>query len=186
MAERHPERLAMFTFTVNDILVMSGVYIGTINRIGWGYTGSTVAEMLQGSTRLFTYAFQPDRNHEPDANEKSTEFKDLDESRTLLNTNWGPFWVAIGDIVIVAAACCVPLILRRQSDCFLLVGGCVLIDSPLQNNNIKDLATDPGISPIMHGSAWDETKLEKYCIRCVLSGPPSYGGSSKFKRLSWA
>ncbi|KAF4629987.1 hypothetical protein G7Y89_g8156 [Cudoniella acicularis] len=165
LAEQNPERLAMFSIMADNMLVTSGVYIGTVDRIGWGCTGSAAADLLSGSTRLFTYVYQTDRHHEPGTKRKSVECQELEESRTMLNTNWGPFWMEVGDIVILAAICCVPLVLRPQRDYYRFVGGCLLIDSSLQKESILEIATDPGLSPIMHGSAWDEKKLEEFRIR---------------------
>jgi hypothetical protein len=59
------------------------------------------------------------------------------------------------------------LVLRRDGDAYLFVGGCWLIDSELHggvDSDQFDIEDDPGFSTIMHGSAWDETKVEDFRV----------------------
>lgn len=86
---------------------------------------------------------------------------------TLLNASWGPPKIVTGDIIIVSNVCNVPLVLRyATASTFHFVGGCCLVDSVLQGvaDEFADLATDPGFSDIMHGSAWDESRVEQFRI----------------------
>jgi hypothetical protein len=72
------------------------------------------------------------------------------------DTSWGPCHAAIGDIIIVAAGCKIPLVLRKAEDGkYLFVGGCWLIDSEPQMDISGKVNTreESGISPIMFGSA---------------------------------
>lgn len=53
-----------------------------------------------------------------------------------------------------------------SEDSYLIVGGCCLVDSELEGlgDGFGDLAQDPGVSLIMQGSAWDESKLKDFYI----------------------
>jgi hypothetical protein len=75
---------------------------------------------------------------------------------TFRNTSWGPIHSTIGDIIIIAAGCKIPLVLRPIDDGkFLFVGACWLIDSELvMDKSAKvDVKKESGYSPIMFGSA---------------------------------
>jgi hypothetical protein len=76
------------------------------------------------------------------------------------NTSWGPYWVEVGDIIIVVKGSFLPLVLRRTSDYYLFVGACYLIDSQIfqveEEGGRAFTADDPGFSSIMCGSVWDE------------------------------
>jgi hypothetical protein len=86
------------------------------------------------------------------------------------NSSWGPHWAERGDVIIISPVCSVPSVLRRDGGAYLFVGGCWLIDSELQDivddeTSLRDqIKNVPGFSTIMHGSAWDETKLEDFRI----------------------
>lgn len=71
------------------------------------------------------------------------------------NSSWGPCKAEIGDIIIVAAGCKIPLVLRKHGENYLLVGGCWLI-----NKRIKDFRKlqeqDDGFAGIMFGAAVKE------------------------------
>jgi hypothetical protein len=55
------------------------------------------------------------------------------ESVTVMNTSWGPWWTEVGDIIIVATLCGIPLVLRRyRDDSYVFIGCCWLIDSQVE------------------------------------------------------
>jgi hypothetical protein len=81
------------------------------------------------------------------------------------SSNWSPHWAERGDVIMVSPLCTVPLVLRRDEDAYLFVGGCWLVDSKLQGHPSKKLKDDPGFSTIMHGSAWNKRKLEHFRIK---------------------
>jgi hypothetical protein len=83
----------------------------------------------------------------------------------MYNSSWGPHWAERGDVIIISPLCTIPLVLRRDGDAYLFVGGCCLIDSELQSRIGSDFdGNDPGFSTIMHGNAWDEKKVEEFRI----------------------
>ena len=70
---------------------------------------------------------------------------------TFENTSWGPCKAEIGDIIIVAAGCKIPLVLRKHDCHYLFVGACWLIDSQIED--ITELKKkDSAFSPLMYGS----------------------------------
>jgi hypothetical protein len=139
------------------ILIISGVYVGVVTRV---YTCSLQFDMLEESNqvmRLIEY-------DEHDSGLDNPAAGDLDpQSKNIYNTSWGPFWVERGDIIIISVLCATPIVIRRAGDSYLFVGGCLLIGSELKGT--EELIDDPGISPIMTGSAWDITKLETFRIK---------------------
>jgi len=72
--------------------------------------------------------------------------------KNLYTTSGGPFWVR--DLIIISTICPTPLIIRRDIDFYLFVGGCWLIDGELQGpgENVPDqVFNDSGTSSIMKG-----------------------------------
>lgn len=113
------------------------------------------------SLKLFRYNQDPSRDSLPRVAEEAASMMNL------TNSSWGPHWAERGDVIIISPMCTIPLVLRRDGDAHLFVGGCWLIDSELQSGtgfNELDIAKDPAFSTIMHGSAWDETKVEDFRI----------------------
>jgi hypothetical protein len=81
---------------------------------------------------------------------------------TLTNSSWSPSKIEIDEIIVISRWSPVPLVLRKLGDSYLFVGACCLIDSELRGSTKEHGAfgADPGILSIMHGSAWDETRIE--------------------------
>jgi hypothetical protein len=73
------------------------------------------------------------------------------------NTSWCPWWINIGDIVIVVPGVSLPLVVSKvpKSNDWWLLGCCRLIDSTLETeeSHVIVVEPDPGYSPIMYGSA---------------------------------
>lgn len=89
-----------------------------------------------------------------------------------LNTSWAPHRTEVGDIIVVAMGCCVPLVLRRDGEGYLFVGMCWLITSRILTRvrgGSPGFDTDPGFEEIMRGGIWREVgaagRLEKFRIR---------------------
>jgi hypothetical protein len=81
---------------------------------------------------------------------------------TFENTSWGPCKAEKGDIIVVAAGCNIPLVLRRHEDKYLCVGGCWLIESQIDLTKLKRGAgKQQGFSNIMYGSVVE--KIGKIC-----------------------
>lgn len=58
-----------------------------------------------------------------------------------------------GDIIVVAAGCKIPLVLRRYEDKYLFVDGCWLIESQIDLTKLKrGSGKEEGFSKIMYGS----------------------------------
>jgi hypothetical protein len=73
---------------------------------------------------------------------------------TFENTNWGPCKAEAGDIILVAAGSKIPLVLRKDGNRFLFVGGCFLVDSQIDVTKLKlNCGQLEGFSKIMYGSA---------------------------------
>jgi hypothetical protein len=61
------------------------------------------------------------------------------------------------DILVVAAGCTIPLVLRRYEDKYLFVGGCWLIDSKIDVRELKPRCGElEGFSRIMYGSVVEQ------------------------------
>ncbi|KAM0328166.1 hypothetical protein ACHAQA_005573 [Verticillium albo-atrum] len=76
---------------------------------------------------------------------------------TIRTASWGPCHAAVGDTIIVAPGSSMPFVLRWAAEAgggtggHLFVGACWLVNSELQD--VNQLGTDPGFSPVMFGSA---------------------------------
>lgn len=86
---------------------------------------------------------------------------------TFENTSWGPCKSQIGDVIIVAAGCKIPLVLRPYDNAYLFVGCCWLIDKEIRD--FTKLENDPGFSPIMFGSLAGDIgntgPIEKFVVK---------------------
>jgi hypothetical protein len=85
--------------------------------------------------------------------------EDLEEhlTPTIENTSWGPCMAEKKDILVVAAGCTIPLVLRRYEDKYLFVGGCWLIDSKIDVRELKPQCGElKGFSRIMYGSVVEQ------------------------------
>jgi hypothetical protein len=163
-------------FTVeDDILNLFGVYVGVVTRVFTSNLEFTWEKHIQDwkkashtTMRLFQY----------DQNANGGDHlipKDLhSQSGDMYNTSWGPFWVESGDIIIISDVCPTPMVIRRDGDSYLFVGGCWLIDEELQGPEefideelvAEELIKDPGTSSIMRGSAtWENAKVETFRIK---------------------
>lgn len=159
-----------------DSLILSGIYIGAVQTVSCIELSVNNKFPPTKFTRmkLFTY------NRDVPASNNSSEIRLLApptltkvETNTLvpaeamLTQSWGPPKTEPEDIIIISPMCSVPLVLRRVSAVsYLLVGGCFLVASKLdrgEDENVNIL-NDPGFSTIMHGSAWDESKVQDYYI----------------------
>ena len=156
-------------FTVEeDILILSGVYVGAVTRVFTSNLEYSWEEASHTTMRLFQY----DQNANGGDNSIP---KDLhNQSGNMYNTSWGPFWVESGDIIIISGVCPTPMVIRRDGDSYLFVGGCWLIDEELQGPEesideelvVEELIKDPGTSSIMRiSAAWDDAKVETFRIK---------------------
>jgi hypothetical protein len=76
---------------------------------------------------------------------------------TFENTNWGPCKAEAGDIIVVVAGSKIPLVLRKEVDRFLFVGGCLLVDSRIDVTKLKlGCGEQEGFSKIMYGSVVED------------------------------
>jgi hypothetical protein len=146
-----------------EILILKGVYVAVVTDvyIAEFKNADQAREDETLELKLINY------NDYPAARWKSTKVDLLPSpcgerkrAPTPENTSWGPYWVEVEDIIIVAKGSSLPLVLRRTSDYYLLVGACFLIDSQILqielDQNLSFTADDPGFSSIMRGSVWDE------------------------------
>ncbi|KAL5329554.1 hypothetical protein ACEPPN_003068 [Leptodophora sp. 'Broadleaf-Isolate-01'] len=150
-----------------DTLVLQAIHVGTI--ISACFTMVRFGERGPPQTvKLFKYTESPSFEQEGvnhSANVAGDYVRDV-SSVSLLKTNnssLGPYWAEKGDIIVITTLSSIPIVLRRNAKSFLLVGGCWLVDSKLAGN-IMSPGQDPGFSKIMYGSAWSESKLEKFYI----------------------
>jgi hypothetical protein len=165
LSKEKPAHNFRVTFELYDeeaALLLKCIYIGIVVGVRGGYDCHNLyVPGGENTAKIFTYDGDPALR-----SERTTRRRELGPSRTLRNTSWGPMRTEVGDFVVVPAGSAVPLVLRRHGDAFLLVGGCWLIDSELQRSDIDrdNFHEDPGWSTIMHGSAWDEAKVETFRI----------------------
>ncbi|KAL5316348.1 hypothetical protein ACEPPN_015393 [Leptodophora sp. 'Broadleaf-Isolate-01'] len=83
------------------------------------------------------------------------------------NTSWGPCQAEVGDIIIVAAGCKIPLVLRKHGEEYLLVGGCWLVEKRIKNlRNLQE--RDDAFSGVMYGDAVKEIKSGRAVEEFVL------------------
>jgi hypothetical protein len=76
---------------------------------------------------------------------------------TFENTSWGPIMAENRDIIVVAAGCKIPLVLRRHDDKYLFVGGCWLIESKVDVRKLeRECGELDGFSKIMYGSVVEQ------------------------------
>lgn len=76
---------------------------------------------------------------------------------TFENTSWGPIMAENRDIIVVAAGCKIPLVLRRHDDKYLFVGGCWLIESKVDVRKLEwECGELDGFSKIMYGSVVEQ------------------------------
>jgi hypothetical protein len=146
----------------NGMLNIPGIYIGLITNVTVVELDFVAIPLDYRSLKLFQYHHDLPRDSHARASEENTA-----SSMDIYNSSWGPHWAEQGDIIIISLLCIIPLVLRRDGDAYMFVGGCWLIDSELQGGNEEgppNLENDPGFSTIMHGSAWDETKVEDFRI----------------------
>ncbi|KAF4609835.1 hypothetical protein G7Y89_g15788 [Cudoniella acicularis] len=143
----------------DSTLILSGIYIAIVDRVGLRSLTRRTVDGLKDIAQVFTYDTNSDRRRD-----KITQSADLEACRTMRNTNWGPLLTEVGDIIVVAVASTIPLVLRKRGGFYLFVGGCWLIDRELEATRSDNWQSDPAFSRIMHGSAWDESKLEKFYI----------------------
>jgi hypothetical protein len=146
----------------NGTLTIPGIYIGLITHVSVVELNLEAKSLDYRSLKLFKYNQDPSRDLGAWASEE-----DATSLMDMYNSSWGPHWAKRGDIIIISPLCTIPLVLRRDGDAYLFVGGCWLIDSELQGgvgSDEWDMKDDPGFSTIMHGSAWEETKGEEFRI----------------------
>jgi hypothetical protein len=146
----------------NGTLTIPGIYIGLITHVSVVELNLEAKSLDYRSLKLFKYNQDPSRDLCAWASEEDTT-----SPMDMYNSSWGPHWAERGDVIIVSLLCTIPWVLRRDGDAYLFVGGCWLIDSELQGgvgSDQFDIKDDPGFSTIMHGSAWDETKIEEFRI----------------------
>jgi hypothetical protein len=143
------------------MLTIPGIYTGLITNVAVIELGIETKLLDYRLLKLFQYNQDLPRDSHVRASEDNTALMDM------YNSSWGPHWAEQGDVIITSLLYTIPLILRRDGDAYLFVDGCWLIDSELMGGiewDPPDLENDPGFSTIMHGSAWDETKVEDFRI----------------------
>lgn len=161
----------------NSIFCLQEVYVAIV--IG-------VHEITQGANnidcfRLIRY------DDDPGKRDGAFEYEEwpLDASEiTILNTSWAPHATQLGDIIVVADGCPIPLVLRKSGAFYFVLGGCWLIDSKLESDfphlirsdpwlggeshavesPSARLRDDPGFSDVMRGSVWGNGNSGKESI----------------------
>lgn len=138
-----------------DILILIGVYVAIVNGVYETEANSTSQTEDHRVVRLITYNADPALRYKLTTKNPRPLTRRKKVAPTPWNTSWGPYWVEVGDIIIVAKGSSFPLVLRRFRDYYLFVGVCWLIDSQIRERATFS-AEDPGFSDIMRGSVWDE------------------------------
>ena len=144
-------------------LILKGIYVGRIT--GTLISRITAGLFLQGydEVNLLRYDRNPAMRFEM-APPSPWPF-DAEDRKTITfeNTTWGPCKSQLGDIIIVAAGCKIPLVVRPCDNFYLFVGCCWLIDREvLDFRKVKD---DPGFSPIMFGSLPGDIGIEEFRVK---------------------
>jgi len=153
----------------NSTLVMRAIQVGTITRTSFVKVIFGIGEEYQDTMKVFAY--DKNQGDTKSISDQNPLHKPMSSTMTMSNSSWGPHWADKGDIIVVSNLCWAPLVLRRGHDSCLFVGGCWLVDSEVQGSqsremsDVEALSKDPGFSPIMHGSAWDEDRLQEFHIR---------------------
>lgn len=146
-----------------ETIILSGLRVGTVLEVAEYEINTESAWPVTNLSKmmLFRYCEMASSNDAYQAQE------DQSLEMSLLNASWGPPKIEVGDLIILSSVSLVPLILRSvHADAYHFVGGCCLVDSLLQGgeNEFAAMTEDPGFSQIMHGSAWDEGKIEEFWI----------------------
>lgn len=159
-------------------LCFDGVYVGVVSRVKIVYPEFDVDHPQDWRFNLFKYSRDPAMRHYKwpamGTNDDGPEYQKM----TMRNSSWGPYWVKLGDVIVVSRVCTVPLVLRRDSESaeYLFVGTCWLIDHDLQWGQAEsqmpwgqavseDFLSDAGFSWTMQGTAWDLGRVEKFRLR---------------------
>ena len=138
----------------NELLKLSDVHFAMVT--GVYITRFTNSEEIEREdpVELITYTPVFGSNPQTQIPQSTIQWpaQKADESVvTFRNTSWGPYHGEAGDIVIVAAGCAFPLVLRKVDDKHLFMGGCWLIDSELRD--LRNFSNDPGLLSLMFGKA---------------------------------
>jgi hypothetical protein len=154
---------SMETLKRNGVFTIRGVCVGRI-------TSTHVVNLTKqwsedpkwkdwDRVKLFWYELGSYSDHKESAMISTAE--PAPESRiptpTFENTNWGPCKAEAGDIIVVVAGSKIPLVLRKEVDRFLFVGGCLLVDSRIDVTKLTlGCGEQEGFSKIMYGSVVEE------------------------------
>jgi hypothetical protein len=115
--------------------------------------------------RLFWYKLIRDFNVMDVAISNEAVPENVISSATFENTSWGPCKAERGDIIIVAAGSNIPLVLRKEEERFLFVGGCWLVKSQINLFTLLEpgkSGKQEGFDEIMYGSIVEE--IGKTCV----------------------
>lgn len=157
----------------DGIFCLQGVYVAVVTGV---YTERAHGlDGVEGFTLIRYDEDQTIRNEVLDLGDWPSVASEI----TPYNTSWGPYEAKIGDIIVVAEGCPMPLVLRKHDDFYLLVGPCLLITSDLEGsdlflnvilsegttifdngekNRYTSLCDIPEISDIMRGRTWGNPK----------------------------
>ena len=141
----------------SDTFVLRAIQIATIISIQ--DTRMTNDPALEGNDNLRLIKYEKSHTRQPqEPGNAMSNYKPLVDSHidpaNFKSTSWGPHHCKVGDLIIVAAGSNIPLVLRKIEKEYLLIGGCWLIDSAIQD--LMNLQNDPGFSPLMFGSACED------------------------------
>jgi hypothetical protein len=120
-------------------------------------------EAAQGWDKLRLFWYEPIRHFSGMDVATSDEAvpENVMSSATFENTSWGPCKAERGDIIIVAAGSNIPLVLRKEEEMFLFVGGCWLVKSQINLSallKLENSSKQEGFDEIMYGSIVKEIK----------------------------
>jgi len=160
---QHEEDDGIFSFSGVKVAIVTGV---TIKKITHNNSVTLIRYDEASGQRTGTFDFD--------------DWPSSASAITLQNTSWGPHATEIGDIIVVAERCPVPLVLRRDGQFYILVGPCWLIVGELEmetfllplfdeiagppvdwKGSYESRTDDPGFSDIMRGRVWGNPKYFK-------------------------
>jgi hypothetical protein len=159
-----------------DNLKRSGIF--TIRAVRIGRIKNTLevpatrkwsdVNAAQGWDKLRLFWYEPIRRFNGIDTVISNEAvpESVTSSATFENTSWGPCKAEQGDIIMVAAGSNIPLVLRKEEERFLFVGGCWLVKSQINLSALLEpekSSKQEGFDEIMYGSIVKEI-VGKTCV----------------------
>ncbi|KAL5318951.1 hypothetical protein ACEPPN_014019 [Leptodophora sp. 'Broadleaf-Isolate-01'] len=153
----------------SGIFTIRGVRVGRIENTREVHATRKWSEdkAAQGWDKLRLFWYEPIRhlNGMDTAISNEAVLESDVSSATFENTSWGPCKAERGDIIVVAAGSNIPLVLRKEGEGFLFVGGCWLVKSQINLSALLEpekSSKQEGFDEIMYGSIAKE--IGKTCV----------------------